>query len=634
MDLKSIIFKKRSAIFWAANVIVILLCYGFELTNSSINIDDDAIREYLSYSSLLMASGRYGLYIINAVFRLDYLPFFYLALGLMLMIFGNHIYTSFFEIISGGQFDEKASIIFSVIALSAPVYMYKMIFAMNCFQMGIVYACASLALTFLYKVYASPVNKKSIWNITAPVLLICFCLSNNETTLIDIMIMFIFTILLSDAYTTVENNKITVSSLKKYIRPILRVAAVVMAGIVLWKVLGILIIKALDISPYDYLGGYISYNSNNFIKKFTTLIYKTLSYYKNNPWVLAANSIMAAMLAVFCILSAKKRRDIYPILAFPVIIVLSFFMPIVTGNASVLQRTKNYLAVFNGLCMASGYIVLKDIKIKNTAFAKAAFMIFFFVLSFYRAKETCLISFSAYTLSELDIDRAYSIYEDIQKYDTGEVSLPIVFVGEPLSNFILPVDNKLLGYKSKLGYGNKPEMYSVLGINMPDADPKVKKRAVIDSFDMAAYPAEGYIRKTDYAIIVKLGEVSVLKAIDYSTLKTENAGERIRYSVDSFDPSDKFNAGGWAFMDKNLNGKVFFFIRNTEDNSTYIINCARSMRRDVTNALDDGLNHDKCGFGINKCDISSLPSGEYSVSFAIYYDGTYYISDYNNSFVK
>lgn len=636
MDLKSIISKKRSSLFWIANIVVLLLCYGFELTNSSINVDDDAIREYISNSSILIASGRYGLYIINSVLRLQYLPFFYLALGLMFMLLGNHIYTSFFEIVSAEQFDEKASSIFSVIALSAPVYMYKMIFALNCLQMGIVYVCAAFALTFLYKAYASPVNKKSIWNITAAVLLICFCMSNNETTLIDIMIMFLFALLLSVPYTSGDNNKSMLSSLKNYIRPLLRAGAVVMAGIVLWKVLGILIIKARGLSPNNYLGGYILYTGDNFIEQFSTLIDKTILYYKNNPWILAANSIMTAMLTAFCILSAKRHRDVYPLFAFPVIIVLSFFMPIVTGNASVLQRTRNYLALFHGICVASGYIAIKDIKIRNKTFVKAVFMILFFIISFYRAKETCLVSFSAYTLSELDIHRAYSIYEDIQKYDTGEVSLPIVFVGAPDNNYILPIDNNLLGYKSKLNYGHKTETYSLLGINMPQSDSKLKDRAVIDSLDMAAYPAEGYIRKTDYAIIVKLGETSILKAIDYSTLKTENAGERIRYGVDySFNPSRNIlNSSGWAFMDKNLNGKVFLFIRNVDDNSTYVINCGRRMRCDVTKNLNDGVNHDKCGFGVEKCDMSALPSGEYSVSLAIYYNDTYYISDYNKTFVK
>ena len=125
MDLKAIISKKRSSLFWVVNVVTVLLCYGFELTNSSMNVDDQVVRVYVEDSKILLASGRYGLYIINSVLRLDYLPFFYLALGLMMMLLGNHIYTSFFEIISGEQFDEKASAIFSVIALSAPVYMYK-----------------------------------------------------------------------------------------------------------------------------------------------------------------------------------------------------------------------------------------------------------------------------------------------------------------------------------------------------------------------------------------------------------------------------------------------------------------------------------------------------------------------------
>ncbi len=648
MNLREIISRKRSGFFWAANVITALLCYGFELTNGGITVDDEMINSYLSKSGGLISAGRYGLLLINSVFRLAYLPFFYLALGLVFFILGNHIYTSFFRALSHDKFDETASAVFSVTALSAPVYMYKMIFQMNAMQMGLIYMCAAFTVIFIYRLSTTTIGTNVIKYIIASVILICFCFSNNETTMVDIGIMFLFSLLLGifGKMSYVNENRISVP--EDYVKPMIKAVIVVIAGFLLWKLSVVIIVRAFDLSYSSYTKEYVLYGKEGFADQLSYIFQKTYENYISHPWTFAANLIMVIGFGGFClIIPARRNKNIFfNILIFLAVIILSFFMPLVTGNPDVLPRTKTYLAVFDGLCMSAGYVFITKSGIPKKSVIKALYFALFSVLIFYRAAETNKISFDIYNMSQYDYNKVYSIYNDVERISDGD-SLPVIFVGD--SELYRPFEKtmNMVGINSIFSYGrinppyrmNNAEIYNLfelMGMKLNEGSEDMFSRAYADSQEMdGVYPAEGSIMKTSYAIIVKLGKTSELKSTDYSDITMENAGERIKFASDIFEVSeDKLTARGWAFMDEDINGDKYFLIDNTTDNSSYILNCTANNRADVTEVLNDGKNHDESGFEINDCNISALPSGEYHVRLAIYNNGVYYISDCENTFTK
>ncbi|MDO4299909.1 MAG: hypothetical protein Q4D26_00740 [Clostridia bacterium] len=137
-ELFTLIKNKRKGYFWAANILTILICYGFSLFNCAIGVDDENIVRSLEWR--LFETGRFGLNVINLFFNLEtFLPGFYMILCLLLMVLANHIVTCKLKLISENSFNEVSSSLFSVVLFSFPNFAYKFIFEQNLLQIGLVY---------------------------------------------------------------------------------------------------------------------------------------------------------------------------------------------------------------------------------------------------------------------------------------------------------------------------------------------------------------------------------------------------------------------------------------------------------------------------------------------------------------
>lgn len=70
-------FKNLKEI-WIANIVTAILCYGYELTNCSIGIDDESIERALN--GRLFETGRFGVNLIHHVIDIgNYLPWIFIS---------------------------------------------------------------------------------------------------------------------------------------------------------------------------------------------------------------------------------------------------------------------------------------------------------------------------------------------------------------------------------------------------------------------------------------------------------------------------------------------------------------------------------------------------------------------------
>ena len=119
INIKGDILKYKP--YWIITITVLIITYGFLLTNQSIGIDDENFRYYFDNYGVA-ASGRYGYIILMKIFNTyAYLPVWRDAIALLLLLLGVTVWNCMFQTISGGKISNNACTVFSCLVLSYPL---------------------------------------------------------------------------------------------------------------------------------------------------------------------------------------------------------------------------------------------------------------------------------------------------------------------------------------------------------------------------------------------------------------------------------------------------------------------------------------------------------------------------------
>ena len=508
--IKKLFFKKRANFFWIFNFIALFITYGFELANNSISLDDELIDYHVNHACL--EQGRYGLFLLNKFFNYDnYLPFFYLAVTLMFFVIGNYIITNVFMEASDNKFSEGAAVVFSIITISCPNFMYKFLFCNNIIQMGIVYFCIAIALKFIYEfIISETINKHTILWFCIGVFFAYFVTLNDEASLISIVIITIYAIILYSL-----NNKIDLKKLSLYM---LKMFLVFITTLITWKILQIIVLKVFNITMSEYVNDYILYTKDNFKSQFIAMIKEAFSYCRTHYIFFIENIILFLGLIGLSFISFKKNKCIAPIILSFGLLMCSISMIILTGNVHLIARAKLYLGEFFGVCAASIYIVMKDRNIKEYNIGKYLSIIFIFFVFYYQAKNANEVSYFVYLRSTFDCQKVYQIAEELEKNSSDYKSKPVIFIGIPhvydMPYYITGeyVDASLFRCnRENEEIYNCARIYSLfhyLGIELQWGTQELYERAIKDSANSPVFPKEGSVKEYNDYIVVKLGELN------------------------------------------------------------------------------------------------------------------------------
>lgn len=505
--------KKSKELNWIIIVLVVILSYGFILTNQSIGIDDENFDFYFK-NNAIVASGRWGSWLLGKFFNTySYLPVWRDVLAIVVLITASIIFLCICENVRKDKLSAGISVLVSSMIISYPIVAKMFIYIDNSLETSFCILFSTLAA---YMVSVAKLSAK--WQLYIPALffLILGC-SLIENTLVYFCIeICLFSLLQADK--------------GKFFKDIILPVLLCMAAVIVTKLLGRMIAGMLGTYYSDYgTGSYFKWNQikslydleNAFKEIAANFMYWCRKYFSVKLFVVSAFFWIGAAVGHLC--KKNVRKAVYAI----GIIFASFAMYIISGCGNLPLRifTSYFISVAGAVVYI--YWLIHRISIpKYKKVIKAAFLLTCMFCIFYQTKESNEYYQLDYKRFLRDQDVARTINYDLQKMVGITPDLPVIFLGQPEQYGDIEIEGEVALVTI---YANNMEgesvrihrFFSMLGYEYPDVvdgeitifniEGRTNSQMIADARaeakKMPCYPYDGYIKVLDDKIIINLGKV-------------------------------------------------------------------------------------------------------------------------------
>lgn len=194
---KQVQYFINNKIYMVSLIIAAIAGYGYEITHTSMGIDDVCIEIYFD-DGLGVAIGRWPFYLINKIFHItDFQPFLLELLSVMFLMFAAILWSSVIRYILQKEIPMICYIVFSAMfldySLIAEVFIY---YLQN--GIGIIYCLTAVSLFVYYYIQTQRFHwKKKIPYIAGMSILMCLAISFYESA-VPLFLMGIFFVMLMD----------------------------------------------------------------------------------------------------------------------------------------------------------------------------------------------------------------------------------------------------------------------------------------------------------------------------------------------------------------------------------------------------------------------------------------------------
>lgn len=508
------IFKSRSKAYWIFVVLAVALAYGFALTSISVGIDDLMYDEtYMVDPYVAIGQGRWVMnFLANFFDTYDFLQYWRGFIGLVGAVIGVTIWCYLFEKASKGRFNDKACTIFAVLTITCPYIAYVFVFNMCTFELGLKYTMTGIVMLLFYNsMFEENKKKKLIQNIAMLILLL---LVGGETIYIYLfiglceigMLIFLF------------DNEDKKLNFKKCLLHTIRLLAISVVNLILFKIIAKLYMKIYGIQSNGYKEGYIKYDSSlsigenienfleNFLERLNRYLHGDLS-----GLMLCIGVIIIMTIGI--IYSIKKKNALFLICSLGISI-LPFALMIVTGNTGVPKRTLIVFGLAYGFVFALLYILIEPYKLKNYKYGLG--MVFLCIVGYiviFQTKEMNMVFDKEYTKYQTDIKIMNDIETELQKIDSRREK-SVIFIGYP--NYTKYNCDEVVGASvfmwdrredigSELRATRIKAFFKYHGYYINIAEDYDLEEIIKALEDKPTYPREGYVFEYEDYIIVNLG---------------------------------------------------------------------------------------------------------------------------------
>lgn len=502
-----IIIKSFSKYYYLCISFVVILCYGFTLTNFSMGIDDEAFKTYFENNSLL-CQGRWGYVILKKIFNsYEFLPLWRDFIAICLIVAGLTIFNFILKTHTNNLWDDTLSIIFACISISFPYMASLFVFMMTTIETGMVYLLVSFSLYFYFGWHF----KQKHWiNLIYSIGTLTFALSFSETSPVIFLLIFFITVF----FRTLTNNE--ESKLTKILLSILKIFILIFISIIFWEIVKIILQKILNVPNSNYVNNYITYDFSGiipFLKSFKHFIVTQFNAMLTELNLDYATKIV--FLAVFLtliniIFLAIKNKKISIFIYGICILISAFALPIILGNHSLPHRALTFLSFLISFTFCLLYVIFRDISIKKLKFK---YIVLFLVIVnvFYQSKQMNRTFFVDYKSYQYDITMTSQIYHDLKSVTDNN---KVIFVGTPpdFNQIIEPsvgnsffVWDRCESLELELQSSRLYEFFKQHGYNIYPTKYDISKlKTQING--MPNWPKTGSIKDCKDYIIIKLGK--------------------------------------------------------------------------------------------------------------------------------
>ncbi len=422
--MRKTIIKSFSKYYYLCISFVVILCYGFTLTNFSMGIDDEAFKAYFENNSLLY-QGRWGYVILKRIFNsYEFLPLWRDLIAICLIVAGLTMFNFILKTYTNNLWNNTLSIIFTCISISFPYIASMFVFMMTTIETGMVYLLVSFSLHFYFCWHF----KKKHWiNLIYSIGTLTFAISFSETSPVIFLLIFFITCFLRTLITNEE------SKLTKVLLSILKIFILIFISIVFWEIVKIILQKILNVPNSSYVNNYITYNFSgvvpflNSLKHFIVTQFNTIIAGFKLDYATKTVSLSIFVTLISIIFLAIKNKKISIFIYGICILISAFALSIVTGNPSLPHRALTCLSFLVSFAFCLLYIIFRNISIKKFKFK---YIVLFLVIVniFYQSKQMNRTFFIDYKGYQYDITMASQIYHDLKAVTDNN---KVIFVGTP-----------------------------------------------------------------------------------------------------------------------------------------------------------------------------------------------------------
>lgn len=512
----------RGKLYWICVSITAALCYGFTLTNFSVGVDDERFKIF-STRGEWAAQGRWGSYVTKYLFNsYEFLPFWRDFIAVLLMIFGVTLWCYFIQKYSNDFFNKNSLIVFACVAISFPYIASAFILEMLTIEIGLIFALSALSLLFAAKFFIKASENdlpKHTWKyLIVSILLLTYAISFYETSCSFFLTgIFILCIILSST----SSNKNEYST-KKCIGIFFSLIFVLLASIILWKIIGVLVVKTLSMQMSGYTNHMIAYDKNNLFQSFITFVPNWFKMLIQNAATDMADFTFifstVVVIAISTYLSIKNKKWI--ILLFGIGCVLSAqSMYFLTGYLWLAKRSLYSMCVLTGFACALLFAVLENVHVGKLKLRNVVAFVMVLIV-FYQSKSLNQVFFTDYLRYQMDISTMNTIALEIEKTQSENTKKPVAFVGAlneynlklgDIEGHTLFMWDRIYTVDQELASVRIFDFMNMHGYNIQKAEnvnPEKLKKQILD---MPTYPRNGYVKDCGDYIIVKIGKSQLEK---------------------------------------------------------------------------------------------------------------------------
>ena len=525
---------------WIIVTVVLVLSYGFVMTNPSIGIDDENF-DYFYKNNGMMVAGRWGYWLLAKIFdTYAYLPVWRETLAIICLVIAAVLFVCICECVMDAELSRGSATAVVSMIIAYPLIARMFVYMNNCLEVtgGILFATLAA-----YALVCVP-RKRDVGNVDSP--------DAKKGTLARLLPSICAAAFLLIGCAQIENTLITFyveiclfAYLKKdkdnLWRDILYPVVLSVIAMLLSQGIGRILAWVVGVNYSSYgMGVYGRWNQLHSAKDVATMLatwkdnyaYWFGRYFSVKLFTAAAVFWLGAGIWAF----AHKRvcKGLY---AFGVI-VASFAMYLITANGTLPIRifTVYFVAVAGCTVCVAAWIQAREVpeaksgeSVHRTCQADICRIIFYLacvICVFYGTKESNLHFREDYKRYERDVDVARNVNYDLEKLAGRTPDVPVIFLGQPEAYGDMDPRGE---FALESIYSNNEQGQSIrihpffrmLGYNYPDvlteeitpnnlktrSDSPLIAEAREESLTMPAYPYEGYIRVMEDKIIVKLGNI-------------------------------------------------------------------------------------------------------------------------------
>jgi hypothetical protein len=499
-------FLRRNKALIIYSFIIAIICYGYELFNFSLSIDEE-LQSFSSAVNLkkLIQDGRWGSYFINILLSphslMPYLPTLILILCLAL--------TSIL-FIANEKGDLQSQIIFSTIFISYPLHSYYMEFNILGAPVGIGMILSTISYLIIKE--SLEIHKRKFLLSSVAILMLTFSFSMYQA-----LVPFLISLVLIHYGSQLLNNECI--TIRLFVKQIFYFFIIYLLAFLLYLIID-RFFKILFIPEFQnlssYTDHYLGWGKSTAKKVFFILLGTTKDYLSGKKFYgsYSIKSIFVLIPFLLYIILSKVKVTSHKVLVVTILFI-SLFIPFIVMYYTGSKLPPRSLVALP--LMLAGFWWLTSLYSKQWMKTVLIIIAFLFFLS--NTYHTTRLFYTSYVSWQADRDMANRIIERIYSLDLPEKDpIKIVFIGKykhPENELFLKTNDAFGSSFFYWGRGEFPRINAVFktkGITNLKLATSVEQEKIVDSIDsLPSWPKKGSVTIKDGIVVVKLSDQNRIK---------------------------------------------------------------------------------------------------------------------------